>query len=97
MSKEVLRAIAGIDIFPVISLVLFVAVFTTAVIRAMCLDRRLVEQLSWLPLDGAMALDGAQDSALDTSTPHSALGTPHSAPGTPTQHSALSTPDSALQ
>jgi hypothetical protein len=45
MHKEVMRAIAGIDVFPVISLVLFVVVFTVAVIRALRLDRRLVEQL----------------------------------------------------
>ena len=70
MHKEVMRAIAGIDVFPVISLVLFVIVFTVAVIRALRLDRRLVEQLSLLPLDG-------DPSALGTPAPHSALRTPH--------------------
>lgn len=70
MHKEVMRAIAGIDVFPVISLVLFVIVFTVAVIRALRLDRRLVEQLSLLPLDGEHAAPG-------TPTPHSALRTQH--------------------
>jgi hypothetical protein len=68
MHKEVMRAIAGIDVFPVISLVLFVIVFTVAVIRALRLDRRLVEQLSLLPLDDEAATPGtpAQHSALRT-------------------------------
>lgn len=59
MHKEVMRAIAGIDVFPVISLVLFVIVFAVAVIRALRLDRRLVEQLSRLPLDGDHPAPGA--------------------------------------
>jgi hypothetical protein len=70
MHKEVMRAIAGIDVFPVISLVLFVVVFTVAVIRALRLDRRLVEQLSLLPLDG-------EHTAPDTPTQHPALRTRH--------------------
>jgi hypothetical protein len=74
MHKEVMRAIAGIDIFPVISLVLFVIVFGAAVIRALRLDRRLVEQLSLLPLDGPPD-DG--DRAHGTHTQHSALRTRH--------------------
>jgi hypothetical protein len=70
MHKEVMRAIAGIDVFPVISLVLFVIVFTVAVIRALRLDHRLVEQLSLLPLDGGHPASGI-------STQHSALRTRH--------------------
>lgn len=59
MHKEVMRAIVGIDVFPVISLVLFVIVFSAAVVRALRLDRRLVEQLSSLPLDPADGDDAA--------------------------------------
>ena len=70
MHKEVMRAIAGIDVFPVISLLLFVIVFTVAVIRALRLDRRLVEQLSLLPLDG-------DHPALGAPAQHSALSTQH--------------------
>lgn len=70
MHKEVMRAIAGIDVFPVISLVLFVIVFTVAVIRALRLDRRLVEQLSLLPLEGHHTAPGAPP-------PRSALRTQH--------------------
>ena len=57
MSKEVLRAIAGIEIFPVISLVLFVVVFTLVVVWALRLDRRLLDQHARLPFD-----DGAGSS-----------------------------------
>ena len=53
MHKEVLRAITGIDVFPVISLVLFVIVFAAAVMHAFRLDRRLVDELSSLPFDPA--------------------------------------------
>lgn len=69
MHKEVLRAIVGIDVFPVVSLVLFVAVFGAAVVRALRLDRRLVDELSSLPLD-------ASQPALPE---HPALSTQHSA------------------
>jgi cbb3-type cytochrome oxidase subunit 3 len=51
MSKEVLRAISGIEIFPVISLVLFVTVFTVIVVWALRLDRRELEHAARLPLE----------------------------------------------
>jgi hypothetical protein len=53
MHKEVLRAIVGIDVFPVISLVLFVIVFAVAAVHALRLDRQLVDELSSLPFDPA--------------------------------------------
>jgi cbb3-type cytochrome oxidase subunit 3 len=51
MSKEVLRAITGIEIFPVISLVLFVVVFTVVVVWALRLDGRQLERHARLPFD----------------------------------------------
>jgi hypothetical protein len=51
MYKETLRAIAGIEIFPVISLLLFVAVFTVVLVWAIRLDRSRVEAAASLPLD----------------------------------------------
>lgn len=51
MYKEVLRAIVGIDIFPAISLVLFVITFLAAVVRAVRMDHASVERLAGLPLD----------------------------------------------
>jgi hypothetical protein len=51
MHTDTLRGIAGIDIFPVISLLVFVAVFTAVLIYAMRLERSRVDRLSRLPLD----------------------------------------------
>jgi hypothetical protein len=50
MYKEVLRAIGGIEIYPVISLLLFVTVFAIVLIRTARLDRRQLDDLSRLPL-----------------------------------------------
>jgi hypothetical protein len=69
MHKEVLRAITGIDVFPVISLVLFVIVFAIAAVHAFRLDRQLVDELSSLPFDDAHGTRHA------LGTPHSALST----------------------
>jgi cytochrome c oxidase cbb3-type subunit 4 len=52
MYKELLRSITGIETFPVISLVLFVVVFGFVVYRACRLDRRRLDRLARLPLDG---------------------------------------------
>jgi hypothetical protein len=53
MYKDVLRAVVGIDIFPAISLVLFVVTFALAVVQALRMDSRAVERLAELPLDDA--------------------------------------------
>jgi hypothetical protein len=74
MHKEVLRAIVGIDVFPVVSLVLFVVVFAAAIVRAMRLDGRLVAELSLLPCDpapGTRQAPGTQHAAPRTEeVPH---------------------------
>jgi len=51
MYQEVLRGVEGIGIFPVVSLVLFVLVFTLAVGHALRMDRDGVRRLSALPLE----------------------------------------------
>jgi hypothetical protein len=51
MYKEILRSIVGIDVFPVVSLAIFVTVFTAAVVYAVRLDRGRVAALAALPLD----------------------------------------------
>ena len=53
MYKEILRSIAGIEVFPLISLVLFVVAFTAVVIHAVRLDRTRAARLAGLPLDDA--------------------------------------------
>jgi hypothetical protein len=55
MYKEILLSIAGIDVFPVVSLVLFVAVFTVMLIRVAMMDRASAAHLAAMPLDGAPA------------------------------------------
>jgi hypothetical protein len=56
MYKDILRSIAGIDVFPVLSLVIFLTVFTAVVVYAVRLDRRRLATLASLPLDEGDAL-----------------------------------------
>ena len=51
MYKDVLRAIADIDTFPIVSLVLFVTVFTIVVWWALSMDRDTAVRSAALPLD----------------------------------------------
>jgi hypothetical protein len=52
MYKDILRSIGGIDVFPVFSLIVFVAVFAAAIVRTLRIDRRQLSHLASLPLDG---------------------------------------------
>ena len=51
MYAEVLRSITGIAIFPVVSLVLFVAFFTGVLVWTIRLDDKRLSELSALPLE----------------------------------------------
>jgi hypothetical protein len=51
MYKEILQSIAGVEVFPVISLVLFVAVFTIVLIRVLRADRAELQRQAALPLE----------------------------------------------
>ena len=51
MYKEILRGIGGIDVYPVLSLIIFVTFFTLAVVRALRMDAHEREHLAALPLD----------------------------------------------
>lgn len=51
MHIDTLRAIDGIGIFPVISLLLFVTVFTVMLVRTLRLDRRRLVEYAHLPFD----------------------------------------------
>ena len=51
MYQEILREVDGIGIFPAISLVLFVIVFTLAVLHALRIDRAAVRCMAALPLE----------------------------------------------
>ena len=51
MYQEVLRNVEGIGIFPAVSLVVFVAVFTLVVIHAWRMDVAGVRHMAALPLE----------------------------------------------
>lgn len=52
MYKEVLRSIVGIEVFPVLSLVIFLAVFLVMLVWVLRLDRTRLATYASLPLDG---------------------------------------------
>ncbi len=51
MYKEILLTIAGIHVFPVISLILFVIVFGSVLVSVARMDKQRVHRLAALPLD----------------------------------------------
>ena len=53
MYADILRSISGIEVFPVLSLVIFVTFFTGVLVRVARMTRPQVEHLSRLPLAGA--------------------------------------------
>ena len=60
MYKEVLRAIVGIEIFPVFSLLVFLAVFVVMLVRVLRMDRARLAACASIPLDDAgIASNGA--------------------------------------
>ena len=64
MYKEVLRAIVGIETFPVLSLIIFVAVFVVMLIRVLGMDRARLAACASIPLDPDTAVDDAVVVAL---------------------------------
>ena len=51
MFSDILRRIVGIEVFPIISLVTFVAVFTAVLVWTVRLDGARILRISRLPLD----------------------------------------------
>jgi cytochrome c oxidase cbb3-type subunit IV len=51
MYKEILRSIGGIDVYPVVSLFIFVTFFTLAIVRTLRMDARSANEIAALPLD----------------------------------------------
>jgi hypothetical protein len=58
MFNDILRGIVGIEVYPVVSLILFVAVFGIVVLRVVRMDRAGVQRMAALPLDDAGVADG---------------------------------------
>jgi cytochrome c oxidase cbb3-type subunit 4 len=52
MYTEILRSIAGIGIYPVISLVVFVTFFTAVLVQVVRMERSRVDRLARMPLEG---------------------------------------------
>jgi cytochrome c oxidase cbb3-type subunit IV len=51
MYKDILLTITGIEVFPIISLILFVVAFGSILIAAARMDRGRADQFATLPLD----------------------------------------------
>jgi cytochrome c oxidase cbb3-type subunit IV len=52
MYKDILRTITGIEVFPMISLLLFVTIFAIVLVWTARLDAARLTRLASLPLDG---------------------------------------------
>jgi hypothetical protein len=63
MYKETLRAIAGIGLFPAVSLVLFVIVFSIMLLRVFRMNRAETEHLAGLPLEPGDGLPSVRQEA----------------------------------
>jgi cytochrome c oxidase cbb3-type subunit IV len=63
MYKEILRSIGGIDVYPVVSLVIFVTFFAIVIARTLRMDARRVGRLAALPLDSDEAIGGNVDGS----------------------------------
>ena len=59
MYQEVLQQIEGVGIFPVISLLLFVTLFTGALVGAIRMDRRRAAQFAAMAVDSEESRDDA--------------------------------------
>ena len=63
MYNEILRSFGGIDVYPVVSLVIFVTFFAIVIARALRMDARRVGRLAALPLDSDEAIGGNVDGS----------------------------------
>lgn len=61
MYKEVLRSIDGIEIYPIMSLVIFGLFFTALIVYVIKVDKGLIQKMKDLPLVDA------QDTKIDSS------------------------------
>lgn len=73
MYKELLQSIAGIEIFPVVSLLLFVVVFGTVLYWTSRVDRDSLTEMSQLPLDEPTPATAQNQAAPNTAVKGVAL------------------------
>ena len=58
MYKDILLTITGIHVFPIVSLILFVIVFSAIIVAAGRIDRRRAAAFAALPLDDGTVREG---------------------------------------
>ncbi len=51
MIKETLQSLAGVEIYPIISLLIFIFVFTMVIIWAFSIDKKVISEMEKIPLD----------------------------------------------
>ncbi len=54
MIKEALLSLAGVEVFPIISLIIFFGIFTVVCIWAFSLDKDFITEMERIPLDNDM-------------------------------------------
>ena len=54
MIKDALLSIPGVEIFPIISLIIFVIIFAIVVIWTFRLDKEVIAEMESIPLDNDM-------------------------------------------
>ncbi len=54
MIKQTLQSLAGIEVFPIISLIIFFVIFTIVCIWAFSLDKEVITEMERIPLDNDM-------------------------------------------
>lgn len=52
MYKEILQSIVGVEIFPIISLIIFFVFFLAMLYRVYNIDKSTIEKVEQLPLEG---------------------------------------------
>ena len=63
MYKEVLRSIDGVEIYPIVALLIFFPFFLAVVVRALTTDKEKLRQMAMLPLDASAEADSSTPSA----------------------------------
>lgn len=54
MIKETLQTLVGVEIYPIISLIIFFVVFTIVVLWALMLDKDVIAEMENIPLENDM-------------------------------------------
>jgi hypothetical protein len=60
MLSDMLRSIPGLEYWPVVALCLFVVIFVLVIIWSFTLDKKLIDQISRLPLDHSDESEGVR-------------------------------------